>query len=154
MGNGSVIRPGDVQRMSAGTGVMHSEFNHSKDEPVHLLQIWIMPDKRGVTPSYEERNFPEEERRGQLRLIASPDGTGGSVTINQDALVYATILNDGESITHQVGQDRHIWIQVAGGIVTVNGQELVHGDGAAISKTSEITITSNHDSELLLFDLA
>ena len=154
IGNGSVIRPGDVQRMSAGSGITHSEFNHSKDEMVHLLQIWIMPDKKGVTPSYEEKTFPDEDKRGRLRLIASPDGADGSVTINQDARVYATILKGGESVTHNTESDRYVWLQVARGIVKVNGKELIQGDGAAVTEMSEITLVSDDDSEVLLFDLA
>jgi redox-sensitive bicupin YhaK (pirin superfamily) len=154
MGNGSVIRPGDVQRMTAGTGVSHSEFNPSESEAVHLLQIWILPKTHGLTPGYEEKAFAEEERRGRLRLIASDDGREGSVTINQDARVYATLLDAGEIVTHPLQPTRHAWLQVARGTVRLNGMELKQGDGAAVSKESELSISAHDRVELLLFDLA
>ena len=154
MGNGSVIRPGDVQRMTAGTGVSHSEFNPSKTESVHLLQIWILPKADGLPPSYEEKAFAEEERRGTLRLIASDDGREGSVTINQDARVYATLLDAGQIVTHSLPPNRHAWIQLARGTVRLNGIELKQGDGAALSKESELSINAHDRAELLLFDLA
>jgi redox-sensitive bicupin YhaK (pirin superfamily) len=154
MGNGSVIRPGEVQRMSAGTGVSHSEFNASQTEPVHLLQIWILPNERHLTPGYEQKAFSEEERRGQLRLVASPDGRSDSVTINQDANVLAAILRPGETVEHKLVPERHAWIQVARGAVTVNGQQMGQGDGAAISEESSIRIDAGDSAEVLVFDLA
>ncbi len=154
MGSGSVIRPGDVQRMTAGTGVSHSEFNPSDSEAVHLLQIWILPKADGLPPSYEEKAFAEEERRGTLRLIASDDGREGSVTINQDARVYATLLDAGQIVTHSLPPNRHAWIQLPRGTVRLNGIELKQGDGAALSKESELSINAHDRAELLLFDLA
>ncbi|HYR74699.1 MAG TPA: pirin family protein [Pyrinomonadaceae bacterium] len=154
MGNGSVIRPGDVQRMTAGTGVSHSEFNPSESEAVHLLQIWILPKTHGLTPGYEEKAFAEEERRGRLRLIASDDGREGAVTINQDARVYATLLDAGQIVTHSLQPHRHAWLQLARGTVRLNGMELKQGDGAAVSKESELSVSAHDRAELLLFDLA
>jgi redox-sensitive bicupin YhaK (pirin superfamily) len=154
MGNGSVIRPGDVQRMTAGTGVRHSEFNPSRTEACHLLQIWILPNARNLTPGYEQKFFGDTDRKGKLRLIASADGRQGAVTINQDARVYASLLDGGESITHQLTEHRHAWLQVARGTVSINGENLQAGDGAAITDESEITIAAEEKSELLLFDLA
>jgi redox-sensitive bicupin YhaK (pirin superfamily) len=154
MGNGSVIRPSDVQRMTAGTGVSHSEFNPSESEAVHLLQIWILPKARGLPPNYEEKAFAEDERRGTLRLIASDDGREGSVTINQDARVYATLLDAGQIVTHALQPNRNAWIQLARGTVRLNGMELKQGDGAAVSKESDLTIEAHDQAELLLFDLA
>ena len=154
MGNGSVIRPGDVQRMSAGTGVAHSEFNPSQTQPVHLLQIWILPRARNLPPGYEQKYFSEEERRGRLRLVASEDGRDGSVTIQQDARLYATILEPGSSIEHTLADKRYAWIQVARGNLNVNGHELNQGDGAAVSNEHQVQLTANDGAELLLFDLA
>jgi len=154
MGNGSIIRPGDVQRMSAGTGVTHSEANASSDEPVHLLQIWILPAKEGIEPDYEEKKFPTDEKLNRLRLIISPDGAEGAVRINQDARVYASVIDTGQEVAHQLGPGRHAWIQVAAGSITVNDVELKQGDGAAISEESTISITAQDQSEILLFDLA
>jgi redox-sensitive bicupin YhaK (pirin superfamily) len=151
MGNGSVIRPGEVQRMSAGTGVTHSEKNAS-DELVHLLQIWILPERHGITPSYEQKVFPAAERDGHLRLVASRDGRDGSLTIHQDADLYTVTLRDGASVTHDVRPGRYGWVQVARGTVTVNGQPLTAGDGAAIEAEPRVTIAG--DGEVLLFDLA
>src|SRR5882672_4118653 len=133
MGSGSVIRPGDVQRMSAGRGVSHSEFNPSDSESVHLLQIWILPRSRGLAPSYEEKSFSEDERRGRLRLVASKDGREGSVTIQQDARLYAAILDAGASVEHTLGANRYAWLQVARGAVRLNEFDLQPGDGAAVS---------------------
>jgi len=152
MGNGSIIRRGDVQRMSAGTGVLHSEMNPSKDEPVHLFQIWILPERPGLTPEYEQKAFPDDQRRNMLKLVASNDGREGSVTIHQDASLFSSIIADG-SVTHDFGDKRHGWLQVASGEVDVNGTTLVAGDGAAISNEREVTIRSA-DAEILLFDLA
>lgn len=151
MGNGSIIRPGDVQRMSAGTGVMHSEKNGSTSEAVHFYQIWIIPERRGITPSYEQTRFPDEERRGRLRLVASPDARDGSVTIHQDVRLYTALL-DGEEISHEFGANRFGWLQVARGSVEVEGQHLEAGDGAAILEQPSIRI-SGRGAEILLFDL-
>jgi quercetin 2,3-dioxygenase len=154
MGNGSVIRPGDVQRMTAGSGVSHSEFNSSRDEIVHLLQIWIMPDGRNLPPSYEQKFFTADDRSGNLRLIASPDGSAGSVTIHQDARVYAALLSDSQSIEHTLPANRYAWIQAARGTLTVNDLELKAGDGAAVSAEEKLEISAGENAELLLFDLA
>ena len=154
MGNGSVIRPGDVQRMTAGTGVSHSEFNPSRTEPCHLLQIWIMPNARNLTPSYEQRFFADDERKGKLRLIAASDGKDAAVTINQDARVYASLLDAGQARDHQIETDRYLWLQLARGSLEINDAKLSAGDGAAVSKESRVTITAADDSEFLLFDLA
>jgi len=154
MGNGSVIRPGDVQRMTAGTGVSHSEFNPSPTEPCHLLQIWIMPSARNLTPSYEQRFFAADELKGKLRLIASREANDGAVTINQDASVYAALLDANQSVNHPLAADRYAWLQLARGGLEVNGAHLGAGDGAAIKKESHLIITAAEDSEFLLFDLA
>ena len=154
MGNGSVIRPGDVQRMTAGTGVSHSEFNPSESEEVHLLQIWILPKAHGLAPGYEEKRFAEEEKRGQLKLIASDDGRDGSVTINQDARLYASVLDAGQIVSHKLTPNRYAWLQMARGTLRLNELELKQGDGAAISKESDLTIAAHDHAELLLFDLA
>lgn len=154
-GKGTIV-PGEVQRMSAGTGVTHSEFNASKDDPLHLLQIWILPDRRGHAPTYEQKAFPDEERRGRLRLVASPDGAAGSLTIHQDARVYASLLGKGESLEHSLGPGRGAWIQVARGEVEVGGQSLLAGDGASVEGQERLSIAGRGDglAELLLFDLA
>jgi redox-sensitive bicupin YhaK (pirin superfamily) len=154
MGNGSTIRPGDGQRMSAGTGVRHSEANSSKTEPAHLLQIWIVPDRRGHEPGYEQKEFPEVEKRGKLRLIASPDGKDGSVTIHQDANLYASLLAPGQEVKHELARGRYAWLQVARGAVELNGKGLKQGDGAAISDEQKLAIKGTEDAEVLLFDLA
>ena len=152
MGTGSIIHPGEVQRMSAGTGVMHSEKNASLEEPVHLLQIWILPERRGLTPEYEQKEFPEEERSGKLRLVASHDGREDTVTIHQDAAIYSTLLDDGATVTYDFDANRFGWIQVARGDVEVNGFKMTAGDGAAIANEPRVTITGS-GAELLLFDL-
>jgi redox-sensitive bicupin YhaK (pirin superfamily) len=154
MGSGSVIRPGDVQRMSAGSGVSHSEFNPSDSESVHLLQIWILPESRGLAPTYEEKSFSEDERRGRLRLVASEDGREGSVTIQQDARLYAAILDAGASVEHPLGANRYAWLQVARGTVKLNEFDLQQGDGAAISNEADLKIVAREAAEILLFDLA
>jgi quercetin 2,3-dioxygenase len=154
MGNGSVIRPGDVQRMSAGTGITHSESNASLDETVHLLQIWILPERKGGEPSYEQKSYPDDEKKGRLRLVASRDGADGSVRIQQDARLYVTILDPAQEVAHPLDEGRHAWIQVARGSVTVNGQPLGQGDGAGVSGESAITLTGMETAEVLLFDLA
>jgi redox-sensitive bicupin YhaK (pirin superfamily) len=155
MGNASIIKPGDGQRMSAGTGVLHSEFNPSTGEPVHLLQIWIMPAEKGIEPSYEQKAFPSAEKRGNFRVIASPTGENGSVTINQDVRLYVAELLSGEEVEHDIAKGRHAWVQVARGAVELNGQKLAQGDGAGISDEQRLTLKSLEDTtEVLLFDLA
>jgi redox-sensitive bicupin YhaK (pirin superfamily) len=153
IGTGSVIRPGEVQRMSAGRGVRHSESNHSESESVHLLQIWIMPDEQDIEPSYEQKSYTDEEKRNQLRLIASRDGREGSVRIHQDAAIYAALLEPGQEVKHTLRPGRHAWVQVARGDVTLNGQPLEQSDGAAVSDESSLTIAGREASEILLFDL-
>jgi redox-sensitive bicupin YhaK (pirin superfamily) len=151
MGTGSEIKPGDVQRMSAGSGVTHSEMNPSDDEPVHFLQIWILPAQQGIAPSYEQKKFEDDERRDRLRLVASPDGSDDSVTIHQDVRLYSTLL-DGTSVSHDFQPNRYGWIQVTRGEADVNGQTLKAGDGAAISDEPLVTLTGR-GAEVLLFDL-
>jgi quercetin 2,3-dioxygenase len=153
-GTGSVILPGDGQRMTAGRGIRHSEYNPSKNEQVHLYQIWILPEKKSLEPSYEQKSFPTEEKQGKLRLIASHDGKDGSVKINQDARLYVSLLKPGEEVAHDFAKNRHGWLQVAKGSVEVNGQQLAQGDGAAISDEPKLSIRGAKDSEVLLFDLA
>ena len=153
MGNGSIIRPGDIQRMSAGTGVTHSEFNPSREEPVHLLQIWLLPRQRGLTPGYEEKRFAPETRRGGLRLIAARDARAGAVTIHQDADLWTALLEPGESVRHALEAGRHAWLHVAGGTVTANGVKLGAGDGAAFSDEKAIEVKASDRAEILLFDL-
>ena len=153
-GTGEVIRPGDVQRMSAGSGVVHSEFNASKDSVVHFLQIWIVPDTRGIPPSYEQKAFSDEEKRGKLRLIASPDGAGGSLTIHADARVYAGTFAAGESGEHELAEGRNAWVQVARGKVRVGGQALDAGDGLAISGERRVRVEGASGGEVIVFDLA
>lgn len=153
LGTGSVIRPGELQRMSAGSGIRHSEFNHSRDEPVHFLQIWIIPDKRGYPPGYEQKSFGEETVGG-LRLVASQQGRDGSLTIHQDADLYAAHLKAGTTITHATKPDRSLWVQVARGLVAVNGETLAQGDGAALWSESAVDINAADNAELLLFDMA
>lgn len=160
MGTGSIIRPGDVQRMSAGTGVTHSERNGSESEPVHFLQIWILPDNRGYPPSYEQKHFSEAERSGRLRLVVSPDGRDGSLSVHQDAAMFVGLLADSERTTHQLSPQRSAWLHVARGRVDVNEQELSAGDAAAFEPggagvpQGQITIVAKEPSEILLFDLA
>jgi redox-sensitive bicupin YhaK (pirin superfamily) len=154
LGTGAEILPGDGQCMTTGTGIRHSEFNPSKTEPVHLLQIWIEPQKDGLKPHYEQKTFPEAEKRGKLRLIASPGGKNGSVNINQDAQLYVSVLAPGQEILHELANGRHGWLQVARGSVELNGEHLSQGDGAAISEEQKVNIKGATASELLLFDLA
>ena len=154
LGTGSVILPGDGQRMTAGRGIRHSEYNPSKTQQVHLYQIWILPEKKGLEPTYEQKSFPAEEKQGKLRLIASPDAKDGSVKINQDARLYVTLLKPGEEVSHDFGKNRHGWLQVAKGSVEVNGNFLTAGDGAAISDEPRVEFKAEEDSEVLLFDLA
>jgi redox-sensitive bicupin YhaK (pirin superfamily) len=154
LGNGSVIRPGDVQRMSAGTGVTHSELNPSQHEPVHFLQIWILPEQDGLPPSYEQRHFPAEERAGRLRLVASRDARDGALRVHQDVEVHAGLLGRGAAVTHALRPGRHAWLQLARGRCAVNGVALEAGDGAAVSGETQLRIDAADDAELLLFDLA
>lgn len=154
MGTGSVIRPGDVQRMSAGTGVRHSEYNASRSEDVHFLQIWIMPAKNGIQPSYEQKTFGEDEKKGRLRVVASPDGRDGSVTIHADAVVHAGLFGAGESADLTLGTGRHSWVQVARGKIRVNGEVLSAGDGAALTGETRIRIEGVDGGEVIVFDLA
>jgi redox-sensitive bicupin YhaK (pirin superfamily) len=154
IGTASVIRPGKVQRMSAGTGVRHSEFNHSKDEPVHFLQIRITPEREGLEPGYEQREFAEDERRGRLRLVASRGGRDDSVTIHQDAEVYAASLGEGEELTYEPRAGRGSWVQLIKGGLELNGIELRAGDGAAVSDETRLALRAVEPSEFLLFDLA
>jgi len=154
LGTGSVILPGDGQRMSAGSGIRHSEFNPSPNEAVHFLQIWIHPEKAALPPSYEQKSFPEEEKRAKLRVIASHDAKDGSVKINQDASLYVSLLKPGEEVSHEFAAGRFGYLQVARGAVEVNGKKLTQGDGAAISEEKKLTIKGAEDSEVLLFDLA
>jgi redox-sensitive bicupin YhaK (pirin superfamily) len=154
LGTGSVILPGDGQRMTAGRGIRHSEYNPSNEERVHLYQIWILPEKKSLEPSYEQRSFPSEEKQGKLRLIASPDAKDGSVKINQDARLYVTLLKPAEEVEYRFGKNRHGWLQVAKGSVELNGRKLEQGDGAALSDEPAITIQGAEDSEVLLFDLS
>lgn len=153
MGTGSVIRPGDVQRMSAGTGIRHSEFNASKTEPVHFLQIWITPEKDGIQPSYEEKTFSPAEKQGELRLIGSRDARNGSLEIHQDVDLYATRLSTAQSVTHSLGDGRKVWVQVVRGSVTLNETELRAGDGVALEGAQSIELTGRSDAEVLLFDM-
>ena len=153
LGNGSVIRPGDVQRMSAGTGIRHSEFNQSETEAVHLLQIWLLPAKNGVAPSYEQKAFSADEKRGKLCLIASPDGADGSVTIGQDVRLYAALLDGAEQVTHTLSTGRAAYLQVARGKLSLNDQALQQGDGVRVSAETELKLHDATQAEVLLFDL-
>jgi quercetin 2,3-dioxygenase len=152
-GGGGVIRPGDVQRMSAGTGVRHSEYNDSSSSVVHLLQIWIEPNRRGISPSYEQHTYPVEERRARLRLVAAPDGIDGACKIEQEARVYATLLARGEKVTHALARGRHAWVHVARGAVQMNDVALASGDGVGVSDESHITLDGRDAADVLLFDL-
>lgn len=153
MGNGSVIRPGDVQRMSAGPGVTHSEYNASETEPVHFLQIWILPAQKGLPAGYEQKHFSEDERRGRLRLIASEDGADGSVRVQQKLRLYSSLLDDGTSLTHAFAPGRLGWVQVARGTARLNGIEVFAGDGASILEEKAISLEGQGEGEVLLFDL-
>lgn len=154
LGTGSIIRPGDVQRMSAGTGVTHSEFNASSTEPVHFLQIWLLPEQRGLEPSYEQKHFAVDQRRGRLQLVASRDGREGSLTVHQDVAVYDALLSAKERAELSLGKGRHAWVQVARGSVKVNGETLVAGDGAALSAEPGLALEGLEEAEVLVFDLA
>jgi len=153
LGTGSVIAPGEVQRMGAGTGVTHSEFNPSKVEPVHFLQVWILPERTGLPPSYEQRAFPAAEKQGKFRLVTSRTGREGSVTIHQAVDLYTALLTPGEVVTHRLTAGRHAWVQVARGTITLNDTALAAGDGAAVSDDTRLTVTAKDRAEVLLFDL-
>ena len=155
MGNGSIIRPGDVQRMTAGTGVVHSEFNASKSDPVHFLQIWILPEAQRLAPGYEQKTFARDDKKGRLRLVASHDGRDGSVTVHQDLAFYAAVLDAGEAIEQPIAKGRHVWVQVVRGAdLSVNGKTLAAGDGAAITDEARLDVRATSPSEVLVFDLA
>lgn len=152
-GGGSTIRAGEVQRMSAGRGIAHSEFNASAEKPVHLLQIWLLPDQTNVTPGYEQKAFADAEKRGRLRLIASPDGRDGSLSLHQDAFLYAALLDEGETVTHSLPSGRHAYLHLARGTLSLNSEALGPGDGARIEEVTEIRLEGRKDAEVLLFDL-
>lgn len=154
LGTGAVIYPGEVQRMTAGTGIMHSEFNHSSSEPVHLLQIWILPDTLNLTPSYEQTAFPVAERQGQLRLVASRDGRDGAVTVHQDLNLYAGLIGNTDRISYQVKPDRSVWLHVAQGEISINNLVLTAGDAIAYAGDNLLELSSQSNGEVLLFDLA
>ena len=154
MGTGSVIRPGDVQRMSAGTGVRHSEYNASASDPLHFLQIWILPERNGLEPSYEQKTFSDEDKCGQLRLVGSRDGRDGSVTIHQDVDLYAAKLADADTVTYQLPAGRKAWVQVAYGDVQLNDQALSAGDGVAVEGPRSVALTAKNATEILLFDMS
>jgi redox-sensitive bicupin YhaK (pirin superfamily) len=154
LGNGSVLRPGELQRMSAGTGIRHGEFNPSASEPVHLYQIWLLPGRKGIQPSYEQKAFGDDEKRGRLRLVASPDGAEGSLTIHQDVKVYLSLLDRGQTIEHLLATGRHAWLQVLRGRLSFNSSRLETSDGAAISDERQISVAASEPAEVMLFDLA
>ena len=153
MGNGSVIRPGDVQRMSAGIGITHSEFNPSDANKANFLQIWLLPTERGIQPVYEQRHFAAEDKQGRLQLLVSPDGREGSISANSDALIYAALLDEGQSVAHDINPGRTAYVHVARGSVEINGQQLSAGDGATKAAGSNLQITGRDRGEILLFDL-
>ena len=154
MGNGEVLRPGEFQRMSAGTGITHSEFNPSEVEPVHLYQIWLFPERKGIEPSYEQKQFRDEERHNQLRLVASRNAAEGSLMIHQNACIFLSKIDNGEQVSHRLAEGRHAWLQVLRGSVLLNGDDLQTSDGAAVSEESSLTIQATSDAEIMLFDLA
>ena len=154
IGTGSVIRPGDVQRMSAGSGIQHSEFNHSKTEPVHFLQIWLIPDRQGIPPGYEQKRFENADKRGRLRLVASPDGREGSVTVHLGTRLYASMLDVGTGVTHPLAPGRLAWLQVARGALEVNGYTVSAGDALKVSSEAEVVLAHGKGAEVLVFDLA
>jgi quercetin 2,3-dioxygenase len=154
LGTGSIIRPGDAQRMSAGTGIRHSEYNASATDQVHMLQIWIMPNQRNVAPGYEQKVFPAAEKTGKLRGIAAPDGRDGAVTIHADTSLYVSVLKQNEKVIHTLAPNRHAWLQVTKGSVELNGKKLTQGDGASASDEPRLEIEATADAEILLFDLA
>jgi redox-sensitive bicupin YhaK (pirin superfamily) len=154
LGNGSVLRPGELQHMTAGTGVRHSEFNPSGREWVHLYQIWLLPERKGLEPSYEQKAFPEGERQGTLRLVASPTGERSSLTIRQDARLYLSTLKAGETVAHALKPGHHAWLQMLRGRAALNGHPLSAGDGAAVNEEEKLEIRGHDDAEVMLFDLA
>jgi redox-sensitive bicupin YhaK (pirin superfamily) len=154
LGHRAVLRAGEFQRMTAGTGISHSEFNPSSTEPVHLYQIWLFPARKGLAPSYEQKGFPESERRNQLRLAASPDAAHGSLNIHQDARIFLALFDEGRAVTHLLADGRHAWLQVLRGDIALNGVPLHVGDGAAVSEERQLTIRAENDAEILLLDLA
>lgn len=154
MGNGEVLSPGEFQRMSAGTGIMHSEFNPSQSEPVHFYQIWLLPDRRGLVPSYEQKRFSEDERRNRLRLVASPDGAEGSLSVHQDARIYLASLAGGKSAEHVLDAGRHAWLQVLRGEISLNAMSLGTSDGVAVSDERQLSVAAKGEAEIMLFDLA
>lgn len=154
MGNGEVLRPGEFQRMSAGTGITHSEFNPSDAEPVHLYQIWLFPERKGIEPSYEQKRFREEERHNRLRLVASQDAAAGSLLIHQDARIFLASLDEGKQVSNQLKPGRHAWLQLLRGAVSLNGHDLMTSDGAAINDEKSLEILATTDAEIMLFDLA
>jgi redox-sensitive bicupin YhaK (pirin superfamily) len=154
LGNGSTVGPGEVQKMSAGTGILHSEFNPSESEPLRFLQVWILPSRTGLQPSYEQRTFGEADKRGRLKLIGSPDGRDGSIVLHQDVSIFASILHPGEAVEHRLGAGRGAWLQVARGSVLANERRLDEADGAAIENESTLSIRGATEAEFLLFDLA
>jgi quercetin 2,3-dioxygenase len=154
LGTSSVIRPGEVQRMSAGTGIRHSEYNASDAEPVHFLQIWIVPEREGLKPGYEQKNFSDEEKRGRLRLVASGDGRDGAVTLHRDVDLYATLLSPGQSVAHEIEAGRGAWIQAARGTLAVNGETIEAGDGVSVVGPATLRLSAKSESEALLFDIA
>jgi redox-sensitive bicupin YhaK (pirin superfamily) len=154
MGNGEVLRPGEFQRMSAGTGITHSEFNPSGEDPVHLYQIWLFPEHKGIEPSYEQKRFADAERRNRLRLVASRDAAEGSLLIHQDARIYLSTLDAGQQTSHKLAEGRHAWLQVLRGAVSLNGRDLATSDGAAVSDEGLLTVQAKAGAEIMLFDLA
>jgi redox-sensitive bicupin YhaK (pirin superfamily) len=154
LGNGGVLTPGELQHMTAGSGIRHSEFNPSADEPVHLYQIWLLPDRQGLPPRYEQTRFPSAETAGQFRLVASPDGSEGSLAVHQDARLYLAMLDPGQKLQHELSRDRHGWLQVLRGAVDFHGESLSAGDGAAISEVDRLEIVAGRSTEVMLFDLA
>ncbi len=154
LGTGSVVRPGDGQRLSAGSGVRHSEFNASQSDPVHFLQIWIVPEKKGLAPSYEQKTFSTADKRGRLRLVGSRDGREGSVTIHQDVDFYATVVGEGDAVSHDLKPGRAAWVQVASGTAKLNGEQLHPGDGVAVEAAGKLEIAGTSDAEILVIDMA
>jgi redox-sensitive bicupin YhaK (pirin superfamily) len=153
LGTGSVIRPGEVQRMSAGTGIRHSEFNHSKTEPVHFLQIWVIPESTGLSPSYEQKGFGAAQRRNRYLLVGAPDGREGAVTIHQDVLLYVAGVDAGKSLVYAIPEGRYVWLQIVRGVVELDGRELREGDGVGLVDEPAVEIKAATDAELILFDL-
>jgi quercetin 2,3-dioxygenase len=154
MGNGEILRPGEFQRITAGTGITHSEFNPSSEKPTHFYQIWLLPERKGIEPSYEQKNFDPAELRNELRLVASPDGRNGSLSIHQDARIYLSRLDEGASVEFAIAANRFAWLQVLRGEITVDGQSMSAGDGAAIHEQSQLSLVAMGEAEAMLFDLA